>query len=161
MYYLNKVSQALLFFWDITQRRLVILYRRLGTTYRSHLQGSIRSETSVKDCHLTLRNIPEERRSHQHRGGSLKSRKGLRVELKSNSLLHSYLFVHFYYYNFIIIRSLFDACKEYIRLIYRILPQSSAIFIVVDFLSGEGPRSRCYGRTAALRLIVQPCDEDD
>jgi hypothetical protein len=21
-------------------------------------------------------------------------------------------------------------------------------------------RSRCYGRTAALRLIVQPCDED-
>jgi hypothetical protein len=26
---------------------------------------------------------------------------------------------------------------------------------------GEGPRSRCYGRTAALRLIVQPCDEDD
>jgi hypothetical protein len=29
------------------------------------------------------------------------------------------------------------------------------------FLFGEGPRSRCYGRTAALRLIVQPCDEDD
>jgi hypothetical protein len=26
---------------------------------------------------------------------------------------------------------------------------------------GEGPRSRCYGRTAALRLIVQPCDEDE
>jgi hypothetical protein len=26
---------------------------------------------------------------------------------------------------------------------------------------GEGPRSRCYGRTAAIRLIVQPCDEDD
>ena len=25
----------------------------------------------------------------------------------------------------------------------------------------EGPRSRRYGRTAALRLIVQPCDEDD
>ena len=25
----------------------------------------------------------------------------------------------------------------------------------------EGPRSRCYGRTAALRLIVQPCDEDE
>jgi hypothetical protein len=25
----------------------------------------------------------------------------------------------------------------------------------------EGPRSRCYGRTAALRLIVQPCDEND
>jgi hypothetical protein len=26
---------------------------------------------------------------------------------------------------------------------------------------GEGPRSRRYGRTAALRLLVQPCDEDD
>jgi hypothetical protein len=24
---------------------------------------------------------------------------------------------------------------------------------------GEGPRSRCYGRTEALRLTVQPCDE--
>jgi hypothetical protein len=28
------------FFWDIMQRRMVILYRRLGTTYWSHLQGS-------------------------------------------------------------------------------------------------------------------------
>jgi hypothetical protein len=28
------------------------------------------------------------------------------------------------------------------------------------FFCGEGPRSRCYGRTAALRLIVQPCDEN-
>jgi hypothetical protein len=29
------------------------------------------------------------------------------------------------------------------------------------FFSGEGPRSRRYGRTAALRLLVQSCDEDD
>jgi hypothetical protein len=29
------------------------------------------------------------------------------------------------------------------------------------FLHGEGPRSRCYGRTTALRLFVQPCDEDE
>jgi hypothetical protein len=29
------------------------------------------------------------------------------------------------------------------------------------FFSGEGPRGRRYGRTAALRLLVQPCDEDD
>jgi hypothetical protein len=28
------------------------------------------------------------------------------------------------------------------------------------FFCGEGPRSRCYGRTAVLRLIVPPCDED-
>jgi hypothetical protein len=27
------------FFWDITQRRMVTLYRRFGTMYRSHLQG--------------------------------------------------------------------------------------------------------------------------
>jgi hypothetical protein len=26
---------------------------------------------------------------------------------------------------------------------------------------GEGPRNRRYGRTAALRLLMQPCDEDD
>jgi hypothetical protein len=26
---------------------------------------------------------------------------------------------------------------------------------------GEGPRSRRYGRTAALRLLVQPYDEDE
>jgi hypothetical protein len=33
--------------------------------------------------------------------------------------------------------------------------------VVCFFLFIEGPRSRCYGRTTALRLIVQPCDEDD
>jgi hypothetical protein len=29
------------------------------------------------------------------------------------------------------------------------------------FLHGEGPRSRCYGHTTALRLFVQPYDEDE
>jgi hypothetical protein len=29
------------------------------------------------------------------------------------------------------------------------------------FFGGDGPRSRSYGRTAAIRLIVQPCDEDE
>jgi hypothetical protein len=28
-------------------------------------------------------------------------------------------------------------------------------------LCGEGPRSRSYGRTAAFRLILQPCDDDE
>jgi hypothetical protein len=28
-------------------------------------------------------------------------------------------------------------------------------------VSGEGPRSRRCGRTAALRLLVQPCEEHD
>jgi hypothetical protein len=37
--------------------------------------GPIRCpETSVNNYHSTLRNIPEERRSQVHRGGSLKSR---------------------------------------------------------------------------------------
>jgi hypothetical protein len=41
---LFKASAAMLMrsalFWDITRRRVVIVYRRFGTTYRSHLQGS-------------------------------------------------------------------------------------------------------------------------
>jgi hypothetical protein len=41
-------------FWYITQLRVVILYRRFGTTYRSHLQGS-----------RSTRNIPEQSRSTQ------------------------------------------------------------------------------------------------
>jgi hypothetical protein len=32
---------------------------------------------------------------------------------------------------------------------------------LTSFIFREGPRSRCYRRTAALRLITQPCDEDD
>jgi hypothetical protein len=71
-------------FWDITQRRVVIVYRRVGTTYRSHLQGSLDSwplkmgpiryaETSVNNYHTTPRNIPEDCSSYQHRGGRLKS----------------------------------------------------------------------------------------
>jgi hypothetical protein len=35
-----------------------------------------------------------------------------------------------------------------------------AVSLYIVFFCGEGPRSRCYGSTAALRLIVQPCDED-
>ena len=53
---------------------MVILYRRFGTTYRSHLPRSRCPETSVRDNHSTLLNIPEERRSRQHRDVSLKSR---------------------------------------------------------------------------------------
>jgi hypothetical protein len=83
---LHKVIYVL--FWYITQRWVVVLYRRLGTTYRSHLQvtltcwiswplkmGPIGSpETLAQNLHSTLCNIPEERRSHLHRGGRLKSR---------------------------------------------------------------------------------------
>jgi hypothetical protein len=72
-------------FWDITERRVILLYRRFGTTYRSHIQRSwtsssltmgqiVRPETSVNDYHSTSRNSPEQRRSHQHSGRRLKSR---------------------------------------------------------------------------------------
>jgi len=36
-------------FWVITQRELVISYRRFGTTYRSHNQGS---RIQKKACYL-------------------------------------------------------------------------------------------------------------
>jgi hypothetical protein len=34
-------------------------------------------------------------------------------------------------------------------------------YLFLFFFCGEGPRNRSYGRTAALRLIVQPCAEDE
>ena len=34
----NKMRSAL--FWDVMQHMMVIPYRRFGTTYQSHLQGS-------------------------------------------------------------------------------------------------------------------------
>jgi hypothetical protein len=36
----QKVTLRSALFWDITLSRVVILYRRFGTTYRSYLQGS-------------------------------------------------------------------------------------------------------------------------
>ena len=74
-------------FWDITERRVVIIYWRFGTTYRSHIHGSRSSrtwplkmgpigcpETSAQNYHSTPRNNPEAHRSHRHCSGSLKSR---------------------------------------------------------------------------------------
>jgi len=77
-------------FWVITQRVVVISYRRFGVTYRSHPQGSriqrIKNswtlrmgpigcpETSVRNYLYSLRNNPEERSSQLLRHGSLKSR---------------------------------------------------------------------------------------
>jgi hypothetical protein len=68
-------------FWDVTQRRLVVSYRRFVTSSRikqltawSLKMGPTGChETSVTYYQSTLRNIPEERRSRLHRGGSLKS----------------------------------------------------------------------------------------
>jgi hypothetical protein len=68
----REVNEICPLFWDITQRRLVIFYRRFGTTYRSVSSrnylllemGPTRCpETSVKNYHTTPPNIAEERRS--------------------------------------------------------------------------------------------------
>ena len=67
--------------WHVTRRSVVIQYRRFETTHQSYLQGPRiprRTKTSwpskmgptgcfetpVRNCHTTVRNIPEERRSH-------------------------------------------------------------------------------------------------
>jgi hypothetical protein len=59
--------------WVITQRVVVISCRLFGTTYRSHLQGSIWRigcpEKSVRNYHYSLRNNPEAR-SYLLYGGS-------------------------------------------------------------------------------------------
>ena len=72
---------------DVMQHRLALSYWRFGRTCLLHLQGSnsagrrpIKMETigysekSATHRHFTLRNNPEEWRSHLHRCGSLKSR---------------------------------------------------------------------------------------
>jgi hypothetical protein len=68
-------------FWDIAQCWVVMLYRRLATNYQSHFHEedfvSLEDGTdrfSIKNHHSTLSNIPQEHRSHLHRGGTLKSR---------------------------------------------------------------------------------------
>jgi hypothetical protein len=50
-------------FWVVTQRKVI------GIIYRSHLQGSSSSETSLPN-HFTLRNNPEDGILHFKRGGT-------------------------------------------------------------------------------------------
>jgi hypothetical protein len=46
-------------FWVITQRVVVISYRRFGTTYRSHLQGSgIQKDVTLDKTFYSLFKIP-------------------------------------------------------------------------------------------------------
>jgi len=77
-------------FWPVTQREVVLPYRRSGTRYPIFVDqeswilfldswplnmGPIgRPETSVWNYHYSLRNTPEEHSSHLLRGGSLKSK---------------------------------------------------------------------------------------
>jgi hypothetical protein len=54
---LPSMSMRSALFWGITQYRMVILYRRFGTTYPSHLQGS-RSHNWASDyMNFTIRNM--------------------------------------------------------------------------------------------------------
>ena len=77
---------------------VVTPYRRFGTTYRSHIQGSRGldswpvkmgpigcHETSVRKYHSILRNIPEDHISHVLRGWNPKSSKTDRIYLSSPS----------------------------------------------------------------------------
>jgi hypothetical protein len=81
--WLQNMTRSSLF-WDVTQRKVVVSYRRLGTTCRSHLQRSwtawplkmeeiVCPETSVTKYQCTLLKIPKEGKSHLHRARSLKS----------------------------------------------------------------------------------------
>jgi hypothetical protein len=86
-------------FWYFTQRSMVTPFRRFGTTYLSHLQGSSSPkttcplkmepmccpETSARKYNSTLRKIPKERRCHLYRGGSLKSRQHQAYHAITNS----------------------------------------------------------------------------
>jgi len=62
-------------FWAITQRIVVIPYRRFGKNYRSHLQGHALPEKSAWNCHYSLRNSTGERSCHLFRGRSLNPHK--------------------------------------------------------------------------------------
>jgi len=76
-------KQRHVLFGDCTRPTVVVCYWRFGTTYRSCRQlsnclafedGTFRLfEMSIRNCHHRLRNIPEERASHLHSGGTLKS----------------------------------------------------------------------------------------
>jgi len=77
------MSQGSSLFWDFMERRFVVSYRRFGTSYRPHLQGSNSLHVwtdglsrNVGKYQYTLRNISEERICHLNRGGSLNSNLG-------------------------------------------------------------------------------------
>jgi len=65
-------------FWDITQRMVAIPSRHQEIKFSWiswpwKMAPITYIETSVRNCQYTMRNFPEEGRSHLYRGGSLKS----------------------------------------------------------------------------------------
>jgi hypothetical protein len=61
-----------------------------------------------------------------------------------------------YISNFLIIHFVIYLQIDILQHTYTAMPWHQMVFF-----SGEGPRSRRYGRTAAMRLLVQPYDEDE
>ena len=81
---MNEQARSVLF-REVTQRRVLITYRRFGQSTGPIFKGKeiplkmgpiSCPETSVEDYHSWLRNIPEVRISHLYSGGSLMSRNG-------------------------------------------------------------------------------------
>jgi hypothetical protein len=93
----------------------IMIFRNVGDNSTDHMASSSTSwllkmgpiccpETSVQNYQSTLRNIPEERRSNLHRGGSLKSRTWCNipqdlnrlVAVRTSNLVYT---MSYYYYN--------------------------------------------------------------
>jgi hypothetical protein len=56
-------------FWDITQRKVVIRYRRFGTTFRSHLKCSYRLSCCIFKSHSVLSSKDDGCQSHSQNSG--------------------------------------------------------------------------------------------
>ena len=75
-HYSPKLLCSLLF-WFVTQSMLIVVYRRFGASYLSHLHGwsNPRLSRNVRKYYYwTSRNNPRERSLRLHRSGSPKSR---------------------------------------------------------------------------------------
>jgi hypothetical protein len=66
------------FLWDLTQPILIVT-NVSGQLFSPTLEPINCPKASVANCQFTLLNISEERRSHLHSSGSLKSRKADRI----------------------------------------------------------------------------------
>jgi hypothetical protein len=104
---------------------------------------TVRTPKSVEELRLCYCNVrvvpPEDRRFHSN----------FQVEFCAGLFIFTSLFVY----------TTCKSCRKWLSMIrwtvYASVSKGNTFF------SGVGPRSRRYGRTAALRLIVQSHDEDD
>jgi hypothetical protein len=85
-----KVRSSL--FWDVTQRTLVVTDvsgHPTGPVGPNLEEGTERLPRNVGNYHAMLHNIPEERRSHLHGGGRLKSYLKVSVRMAKVDCNHS------------------------------------------------------------------------